>query len=270
MQEYFSNLLDKVIAELPNIGTALLIFLLSLYLAGVLSKLIKKVLNNRNADYEVTLLLAQLTRWTIIIIGTITALQRFFDVTAFLAGLGILGFTVGFALQDIMQNFVSGIILLIQQPFEVGDVIESDQYLGTILTINIRTTEMKTIDGRIVIIPNASILAKPITNYTRAEFRRIELPVGVSYDADPAIARQVVLDALPNVPGFVGDPAPMVVFHTFGGSSIDMSAFFWVDMSKTNPLIAKDAAFELVKAGLDKKGIEIPFPITMVYMQKEI
>ena len=269
MPDYVTQFLDKVVAALPNIGTALLIFLVSLYLAGALSKLLKRVLEKRNADHEVTLLLGQLTRWSIIIIGTITALQRFFDVTAFLAGLGILGFTIGFALQDIMQNFVAGIILLIQQPFDVGDMVETDQYLGNILTINIRTTEMKTIDGRIVIIPNASILSNPITNYTRAEFRRIELPVGVSYDADPAVAKQIVLNALPSVPGFVGEPAPMVVFHTFGGSSIDMSALFWIDTAKTNPLLAKDAAFALVKAGLDKQGIEIPFPITTVLMQKE-
>jgi small-conductance mechanosensitive channel len=126
---------------------------------------------------------------------------------------------------------------------------------------------MKTIDGRIVIIPNASILSNPITNYTRAEFRRVELPVGVSYGSDPAVARQVVLEAIQNVPGYVGDPAPMVIFHTFAGSSIDMSAYFWIDMSKTNPFIAKDAAFEFVKVALEKKGIEIPFPITTVYMQ---
>lgn len=264
-----SEFLDKVVAELPNIGTALLIFIVSYYIAGVLSRLLVRVLTDRNTDREVTILLTQLTRWSIIVIGAITALQRFFDVSAFLAGLGILGFTVGFALQDIMQNFVAGIILLIQQPFEVEDVIETDQFLGTILAINIRTTEMKTIDGRIVIIPNATILSNPITNYTRAEFRRVELPVGVSYNTDPAVARQVVLDSIQNVPGYVGEPAPMVAFHTFGGSSIDMSAYFWVDMSKTNPLAAKDAALELVKAALDRNGIEIPFPIRVVYSQSE-
>lgn len=267
MPEYINQLIDTVSAALPNILTAILIFVASVYVAGLLSNLLKKVLTKRNTDREVTLLLAQVTRWSIIVIGIITALQRFFDVTAFLAGIGILGFTVGFAMQEIMQNFVAGVILLVQQPFEVEDVIETDQFIGTILTINLRTTEMKTIDGRIVIIPNAAILANPITNYTRAEFRRVELPVGVSYDSDPAAARQVVLDAIRTVTGFVGDPEPMVIFHTFGGSSIDMSAYFWIDMSKTNPLAAKDAAFEFVKAALEKKGIEIPFPITTVYMQ---
>jgi len=163
-----------------------------------------------------------------------------------------------------MQNFVAGMILLIQQPFEVDDMIETDQFVGKILAINLRTTEMKTIDGRIVIIPNAAILANPITNYTRAEFRRVELTVGVSYDSDPAVARQTVLGAIQDVPGYVSDPEPMAVFHTFGGSSIDLSAYFWINMSKSNPLLAKDAAIELVKSALDKKGIEIPFPITTV------
>ncbi len=269
MPEYFDQLLEKVVAELPNVLTAILIFVVSLYVARLLSNLLKKVLTNRNADREVTLLLGQLTRWSIIVIGTITALQRFFDVSAFLAGLGILGFTIGFALQEIMQNFVAGIILLIQQPFDVEDFIETEQFMGTVLAINLRTTEMKTTDGRIVIIPNSTILSNPITNYTRADFRRVELPVGVSYDADPSVTRQVVQEAIPNVPGFVGEPEPMVVFHTFGESSIDLSAYFWIDTSKTNPASAKDAAFELIKAGLDKKGIEIPYPITTVYMQKE-
>jgi small-conductance mechanosensitive channel len=171
-------------------------------------------------------------------------------------------------MQEIMQNFVAGVILLIQQPFNVGDAIEVDTFGGKVLAINIRTTEMCTWEGLIVIIPNATVLSNPITNYTRAEFRRIELQVGVSYDADPAIVRGLVMEVLPNVPGYVGNPAPSVVFHTFGGSSIDLSAYFWIEASKTDIFAAKDAAFELVKAALDRRGIEIPYPITTVLTEK--
>lgn len=269
MPEYLSQFMDKLVAELPNIFTALLILVGSLYLGRLLSSLLKRVLRRREADREVTLLLATITRWSIIVAGIITALQRFFDVTAFLAGLGILGFTIGFALQNIMQNFASGVILLIEQPFNVGDAVELNGYGGTVLTISLRTTEMRTFDGLIVMIPNADVLSNTITNYTRADRRRIELPVGVSYGSDPATAREIVLDAIKNVPGFMGDPAPMVVFHTFGGSSVDMSAYFWIDTSKTNPFAAKDTAIELIKAALEKQGVEIPFPITTVYMQSE-
>lgn len=269
MPDYITEILDKVVASLPNIGIALLIFIVSYYLAGVLSRLLKRVLERREADREVTLLLGTITRWSIIVIGITTALQRFFNVTAFLTGLGILGFTVGFALQNIMQNFVSGVILLIEQPFDVGDAVELNGYGGTVLTITLRTTEMRTFDGLIVMIPNADVLSNTITNYTRADRRRIELPVGVSYGSDPAVARQIVLESVKNVPGFLGDPEPMVVFHTFGGSSVDMSAYFWINTSVTNPFAAKDAALELIKAALEKQGIEIPFPITTVYMQSE-
>jgi len=267
MQTYFEQFIENIIVALPNLLTAVLIFLASIYLARLLSRLLVNVLKGRNADPEVTRLLGQIIRWSIIVAGSITAIQRFFDVTAFLAGLGIIGFTIGFALQNIMQNFAAGVILLIQQPFNVGDAIEVKGYGGTILSINLRTTEMRTFDGLIVIIPNADVLSNTITNFTRAKLRRIELPVGVSYGADPAKVRSVILDAVQNVPGLVREPAPIVVFHTFGGSTIDVSAYFWFDTAATNPLSAKDAALELIKAALDKNDIKLPFPVTTVYTQ---
>lgn len=268
MQEYFARFPEIIASALPDILAAILIIVGSYYLAKIVSNLLKKVLTQRKADTEVILLLTQVTRWSIIVIGMITGLQRFFDVTAFLAGLGILGFTVGFALQDIMQNFMAGVILLVQQPFEVQDAVEVDKFGGTILAINLRTTEMETFDGRIVIIPNASVLSNPIINYTRAQRRRVELSVGVSYDTDPTQARKVVSDAIQNVPGFVKEPQPMVIFHTFAGSSIEMTAYFWIDMAKTNLLIAKDSALELVKTALEKNKIQIPFPTTIINIQQ--
>jgi len=267
MQTYFEQLIENIIKDLPNLLTAILILVASLYVGKILSGLLVNVLARRKADPGVTHLLGQITRWSIIVAGIITALQRFFNVTAFLAGLGILGFTIGFALQNIMQNFASGVILLIQQPFNVGDAIDVNGYGGTVLSINLGTTEMRTFDGLIVIIPNADVLSNTITNYTRAKLRRVELPVGVSYGADPAKVRSVILDAIQNVPGLVREPAPIVVLHTFGGSTIDVSAYFWFDTAATNPLSAKDAALELIKAALDKNEIKLPFPITTVYTQ---
>jgi len=269
MQTLFEQFMEYLVKALPNLLIALLIFIASIYLARLLSRLLVNVLKARRADPEVTGLLGQILRWSIIVAGIITALQRFFNVTAFLAGLGIIGFTIGFALQNIMQNFAAGVILLIQQPFNVGDAIEVDGYSGTILTISLRTTEMRTFDGLIVIIPNADVLSNPITNYTRAKLRRIELPVGVAYGANPTEVRKVILEAIRGVPGFIGEPAPIVAFHTFSGSTLDMSVYFWFDTSLTNPFAAKDAAFELIKAALDKNGIEIPYPITTVYTPQD-
>lgn len=268
-KNYIDTFIDNLINGIPNLLTALVIFVISLYLARGLSRVVQRVLKRRKAPEGVTNLLADLTRVSVIVIGVITALQRFFNVTAFLAGLGIIGFTVGFALQDVMKNFAAGVILLIQQPFHVGEAIGVAGFDGTVLEIDLRSTEIKALDGRIVSIPNADILAHPIVNYTRADRRRIELPVGVGYGTDTESARKAIRDAIQNVPGFVPEPAPLIGFSSFGDSALELHIYFWIDTALTNPIAAKDAAFSLVKNALDKQGIDIPFPIRTVYMHSQ-
>ena len=269
MELNLEKLLEGLLALVPNILSALAILLLSIYAGNLIAKLLRRALEKRDSAPGTAQLLSQIARWTIVTFGIITALQRFFDVTAFLAGLGILGFTVGFALQDIMQNFAAGIILLVQQPFKIGDVISVADYDGTILAIDLRTTEMRTLDGRIVILPNADILSHAIVNFTRANRRRIELTVGVAYGSDPERVRGLVLEAARTVEGFVPEPAPMVLFHTFNNSSLDLTAYFWIDTKLTTPLFAKDAAFTKVNAAFAKANIEIPFPIQTVLLHEE-
>jgi len=219
MQAYIDTFVENFIKGIPNLLTALIILILSLYFARMLGNLVRRVLKMRKSPEGVTHLLAELTRVSVIVIGAITALQRFFDVTAFLAGLGILGFTVGFALQDVMKNFAAGVILLIQQPFHIDEFIGVNGFDGQVLEIDLRATEIRALDGRIVSIPNADVLANPIINYTRANRRRVELPVGVSYNTDTELARKMVLEAIQNVPGFMAEPAPLLGFSNFGDSA---------------------------------------------------
>lgn len=259
----------RVSEALPNIVTALLIFVFSWYLAKILARLIEKVLLRRNIEAGATHLLADILRWAVIVLGTITALQRFFDVTAFLAGLGIIGFAIGFGLQNIMQNFISGIILFVQQPFKVGESVGIAGFDGTILKIGLRATEMKTLDGRIVFLPNADVLSQPIINYTQANYRRVELPIGVSYDANPDTVRNIILREIKNAPGYADLPEPQVLFHTFAASSIDLNLFFWVDTSIASPLVAKDVALTRIKKAFEKLDIEIPYPIQTIKMPEK-
>jgi len=269
MQTYIDTFIENFIKGIPNLLTALVIFIASLYFANILGKIIRRVLKTRKAPEGVTHLLSEVIKVSVIVVGVITALQRFFDVTAFLAGLGIIGFTVGFALQDVMKNFAAGVILLIQQPFHVDEFIGVNGFDGQVLEIDLRATEIRALDGRIVSVPNADVLANPIINYTRANRRRIELPVGVGYSTDTELARKVVLEAIQNVPGFMAEPAPLLGFSNFGDSALQLDTYFWIDTAKTNPIAAKDAAFSLIKSALDKQGIDIPFPIRTVYMQSQ-
>jgi len=265
MENYWNQFMAYFIGRIPNLLSAVVIFILSLYLARLLSNILKRVLGGRKAPEGVTHLLRQLTFWTIIIIGLITSLERFFPVTAFLAGLGIVGFTIGFALQDIMKNFASGIILLLQQPFHIGESIELAGFEGIVLAIDLRTTEIRASDGRIVILPNASVLANPIVNYTRARQRRVDLSLSLSHGTDPNTARQIILEAIKAVPGFVKKPEPVLVFDNLTSSALVLTVNFWIDVSKNNPAQAKDTVLLKVKSAFNQQGIEIPHPVQAVY-----
>ncbi len=257
MQPYLARWLAQFIGGFPNFLTALLIFVVALIAARLLSTLIRDLLERRGTVNHVVDLLAHLVYWTIIVIGTITALQRFFDVTAFLTGLGIIGFTVGFALQDVMKNFAAGIILLLQQPFRVGEAINVAGFEGTILAVDLRATEMSTFDGRLVSIPNATVLTNPITNLTRAPRRRVDLSLQISPSADLEWTRKVVLDAIRAAPGVVSDPAPQVIVQDLTSTSLNLAASFWVDIVKERPELAKDAALTRLNADLEKHSMSL-------------
>ncbi|PWH14166.1 MAG: hypothetical protein DDG59_13360 [Anaerolineae bacterium] len=256
----------QFLSLLPNLAFAILIVLASIYLAKWLSRLLERALMRRAASVEITALLSMTTRWTLIVLGVVTALQRFFDVTAFLTGLGIIGFSIGFALQDILKNFAAGVILLLQQPFKVGDSIEIGSFSGVVHTINIRTTELRTFDGRLVIIPNADLLANTIINLTRADRRRIDIQVGVDYHSDLQQVQRALLTALQGVPGVLADPPATIVSETFGDSAIQLRVYFWIDLTTSNLLEARDAAVKNIKAEFERQGLQIPYPITTIIL----
>jgi small conductance mechanosensitive channel len=262
------SLLENFDPIVTNIAIALALFIGSIILARFLRRLLDRVLTARGVDHEISILLGQLLYWSILIFGIITALQRFFDVSAFLAGLGILGFTIGFALQEIMQNFVAGMILLVQQPFDIRNLVSISSYTGTVSAINMRTTEVKTLDGRLIIIPNAQVLSNPIENYSRADLLRVDLPIGVGYETDLDMAKATILEALPSIKGYLPDPVPSIIYHSFGESSIDMDIRFWINTEENNLFDARDEAVIVTKRALDAKGVNIPFPIRTVQMEK--
>lgn len=261
MENYWQKFIENFMTGIPNLLTALAIFIVSLYLARILSNLIRRVLRRRRAPEGVAHLLGQLALWTVVIAGAITALERFFPVTAFLTGLGILGFTVGFALQDIMKNFASGVILLLQQPFHVGETIGVKGFDGTVLAIDLRATEMRAADGRVVILPNADVLANPIINYSRANQRRVDLSLNLSHTSEPSTIRQIILEAIEGVEGFAQEPEPVIVFNNLTDSALELNVSFWIDVTKNDPLHAKDIVLLKVKSTFNEQGIEIPHPV---------
>ncbi len=265
------TILEQLIVDfltlLPKVIAALVVFAVGLYLASIIRRLVRRSLERRTKNAQPINLLSQLAYWLVVILVAAISLQMVgFNLTAFLAGLGIAGITIGFALQDVSKNFIAGLLMMIQQPFEIGETIEVGGYTGKVMAIDLRATQIRTSDGRLVLIPNGDVIITPITNFSQAESRRVEISTGVAYDSNPETVRQTALDAISGVPGILSEPASDVLFQNFGSSTLDLTIYYWINTSQTNVAAAKDAGLKAIKGAFDEKQIEMPYPTQTVYL----
>jgi small conductance mechanosensitive channel len=265
MQPYLETFREVLVSFLLDLLAALVIFAISLYLARILSSVVRRVLDHRKIPLGVIQLFSQLTYGAIIVSGAILALQRFFNVTAFLAGLGIAGLTIGLALQDVLKNLVAGVILLVQQPFRVGETIGVKGFDGTITAIALRATEMRATDGRLVILPNSDVLVNPIINYSRTNQRQAELSLNLPLTCEPDTVKQILMDSGKDIVGFLYKPEPAVVFVNLTNSAMQVNLSFWVDVKKNDIGRVREAMLLKIKSAFSEEGIEIPHPIQAVY-----
>jgi small conductance mechanosensitive channel len=245
-----------VVIYLPKLIFAAVIILASFYFGGLLRRLLMKGLKRAGADPGVTNLLGQMTYWAMTGIGILAALGLFVDLTALIAGLGLVGFALTFAFQDVLKNFMAGIMLLVQRPFLVGDYVQLMSYEGTVQAINIRTTEILTGAGLTVMLPNASVIAAPIVNFTRTPERRLEIIFILPYESDLDRVRALALQALEGVPHYLSSRAPDVLLENASGG-LTLKARVWVDTRETPSAVSEDRARSLVYAALRNEGITV-------------
>ena len=267
----FITILEQMIIDfltlLPSLIAALVVFAVGLYLASIVRRLVRKGMERRTKNPQPITLISQLAYWLAITLAAALSLQMIgFNLTAFLAGLGIAGITIGFALQDVGKNFIAGLLMLIQQPFEIGEFIEVGGYAGKVIAIDLRATQIRTSDGKLVLIPNGEVIITPITNFSEAQARRVEISTGVAYESDPEDVRQIALRAIESIPGIQSDPDPEVLFQAFGSSTFDLTLYFWIDTSQTNVAAAKDAGLKAIKEAFEQAQIDMPFPTQTVYL----
>lgn len=265
--QQFSGLLIAAVDFVPRLVVGVLVFLVFLLLARLVGLTVERLAEKM--DEEMRRLLSRLAGVTTIVIGTIVALDQVsFNVTAFVAGLGLIGFTLGFAVQDIAKNFVAGVLLLIQQPFEIGDAIEVVGHQGTVTDVDVRATTIKAWDGQEVIVPNADVYTSPIINYSRYPARRIVLGIGLGYEEDLAQAEEVFLRAITNIEDVLDDPPAAVYCKSLGSSSVEMEAYFWVDQTRSSLLEATSKAVQALKGAAALEGISLPYPIQTVRLRQ--
>jgi small-conductance mechanosensitive channel len=261
-------LLNSIVDFLPNLGLALLILLVARLISRWGTRLVRRSLEKRERDPELIVLLEFLIQWGIQVIGIIWAIEQIAPgrFGTLLAGLGVAGVAIGFALQDVAKNFLAGILLLLTSPFDIGDTIEVSGYTGKVLVINFRSTEMRAVDGRFVIIPNADVFINPIINYSRAPVRRVSLPLGVTIDTDLDRAMQTAFDAVAGIKGYIPEPAPQLLLESFQDSVIQSTLFFWIDSKNFDYSEVQTAGAQAVNEAFKAAGLGMPYPTVEVTM----
>jgi small conductance mechanosensitive channel len=195
----------------------------------------------------------------VIILGLLIALSQLgIRLGPLLAGLGIAGFIVGFALQDTLSNFASGIMILIYRPYDVGDLIDVAGVFGEVNKMSLVTTTISTLDNQMIVVPNNKIWGDVIKNLTAQDMRRVDMVFGIAYSDDITKAEDILNDILKSHDKILDNPEPMVRVHTLGESSVDFVVRPWVKVD--NYWDVYWDVTKTVKLRFDEEGISIPFP----------
>lgn len=246
-------------------GPIFRVYVLSVVMAllwNLSSYFVKSLSRKKDLDESITLLLSNISNIILILLGIYLAFRQFgINLLPILGGLGVLGLAVGFAAQDILANFISGITLLIDRPFSIGDWIRSDNYEGRVKGLTLRTTRIRTRNNEHVSIPNKDLAGATVINLSRGGPLRIDAPLGVAYKTDIEQAREVLLKVVEGFEEIITRPAPVVAVEGLGDSSINLLIRFWIDPEDiaTYPSI-RMRLLEAAKKALDDANIEIPFP----------
>ncbi len=257
--------LHAAIQHVPDIVAAFLVLFLFWLAARGVRALVRSLLDRTTDRGPVKRLIATVAYVAVVLAGAFVALGILGldkTVTSLLAGVGILGLALGFAFQDIAENFIAGIILSIRRPFAEGDVVETNDYMGVVEHLDLRTTVLRTFQGQHVRIPNSDVFQNPLVNYSVTGSRRVDLSVGVSYGDDLEKARRVAVEAVEGVEGRDEARDVELFYESFGGSSIDFQIRFWIPFGgQADFLRARSDAIVRIKAAFDREGVSIPFPI---------
>lgn len=257
--------LEALVVMLPNLLLAALVVTSGFFVSRWAQRVVEKVLGRLTGNEPISKLLASAGRLVVIGLSALWALGLLHldkTVTSVLAGVGVVGLALGFVFQDIAANFMSGFIMALNRPFEVGDLVELAGRQCRVQRLHLRATEVETLDGLSIVVPNKDVFQNPIVNYTRTSNRRMDLTVGTAYCDDMEKVRRVVLDAVKDCPARDPERAVEVFFVGFGDSSIDFQVRIWLnDSSELAQVHARSESMIAIKRAFDSQGITIPFPI---------
>ena len=252
---------------LPNIVIGLAVLLLFLLLGRWVRGLVQR-LNARRFHENLVIVLGRMAQWSLILLGVLLAVTVAFPSFTpgnLISALGITGIAIGFAFKDIFENFLAGILILITEPFRIGDQIVFGSFEGTVEEIETRATKMRTYDGRLVIIPNADLYKGTFIVNTAYPTRRLQYDLVIGNGDDIGAVKTLMLDALRGLPGVEPDPAPDVLLLSYADAGVTLRVRWWITPPRrADALALQDQVLEKIKATLTENGIDLPYPTQQI------
>ena len=273
IQKYFNNVKEFLSIHLIDIGntsitlwTLLYFIFLAWLLFFITAKLRKwmiyKVLSKSKVELGVRLAVGTIIRYGVLILGLIIVVQTVgINLSTITILAGALGIGIGFGLQNVTNNLVSGIIILFERPIKVGDRIQVGDVFGDVMRISMRSTTIVTNDNISVIVPNSEFISSTVINWSHNDRNvRFSIPVGVAYKGDPENVKQILLDVADKENGVLKNPEPVVLFKEFGNSSLNFNLLIWTSRYITTPGFLKSKLYFEIFKKFRENNVEIPFP----------
>ena len=256
---------DTIITLVTNIAVAAVILLAGIWVAKRLKGWAANLMEGRGMDKMLASFLSSIMHILLVVFVVIAALSQLgIQTTSIIAVVGAAGLAVGLALQSSLSNFASGVMIIALRPFKVGDFIEAGGVSGVVEGIQIFSTQMRTGDNKSIIVPNGSITAGTITNYSAKDTRRVDMVFGISYDDDIKTAKQVLQELVKADERILDDPAPVIAVSELADNSVNFIVRPWVNTADYWNVYWD--LTEAVKQRFDQEGLHIPYPQRDVHL----
>lgn len=272
MTEFFNAILDQLqlffnpealgtrVAEwLASFLVGLVIFLVFYLLWHLFRPILKRLLGRTKMDATSTIFTMTIIKYTIYIIGLVNALSASgIDTGSVLTSLGIAGLTIGFAARDAFSNLISGLLIYLDRPFVIGDLVEIEDFYGRVDTITLRSTRIITSDGKMLAVPNADIINKTVASYTNFPHLRLDIPVNIGVEEDITQVRRIMMDLITNDDAFLPEPAPRVVVDALNDYNVGVELQVWLRNEREH-VEERFKLRENIFHALNAAGIEMPY-----------
>ena len=256
---------DKFIDFLPSLLFAVFILVFGLWIINIIVGYIRKYFDKADFDETLENFIVSLTNWTLKILLFVVVITKLgVETTSLVAIIGAAGLAIGLALQGSLSNFAGGVLIIALKPFKVGDFIEAQGVSGTVKETTLFYTKLKTFGNQLAVIPNGQLTNDNIVNYTVEGIRKDAITIGISYDSDIKLAKDVLMNLMKEREQIFKDPEPQVVVTELADSAVNLSIRFWA--TNDDFWDCHWYAIEEAKVRLEAAGIGIPFPQRDVHL----